>query len=252
VPLSTFVSTKDSTGPDRMIRYNGYPAADVSGMAAPGFTSGEAVAIMEKLAAETLPPGMAFEWTDLTFQEKLAGNAGLWVFPLAVVFAYLILAVQYNSFTLPLIVLLIAPMALLSAIAGVWWMGGENNIFTQIGFLVLVGLAAKNAILIVEFAREKEMEGCDAVEAAVEAARLRLRPVLMTSFAFIMGTIPLLVATGAGAEMRQAMGIAVFFGMIGVTVFGLILTPVLYVMVQGAGTRTGERPREAAPAGNYA
>jgi len=252
VPLSTIVSARDAAGPDRMIRYNGYPAADVSGMAAPGFTSGEAVAAMEKLAAETLPPGMAFEWTDLTFQEKLAGNAGLWVFPLAVVFAYLILAVQYNSFALPLIVLLIAPMALFSAIAGVWWMGGENNIFTQIGFLVLVGLAAKNAILIVEFAREKEMEGLSTVEAAVEAARLRLRPVLMTSIAFVMGTIPLLMATGAGAEMRQAMGVAVFFGMIGVTVFGLILTPVLYVAIRGSRIQVDKRPREAAPAGIHA
>jgi gold/copper resistance efflux pump len=252
VPLSTFVSARDAAGPDRMIRYNGYPAADVSGMAAPGFTSGEAVAAMEKIAAETLPPGMAFEWTDLTFQEKLAGNTGLWIFPLAVVLAYLILAVQYNSFTLPLIVLLIAPMALLSAIAGVWWMGGENNIFTQIGFLVLVGLAAKNAILIVSFAREKEMEGLNAIEAAVAATRLRLRPVLMTSIAFVMGTIPLLVATGAGAEMRLAMGVAVFFGMIGVTVFGLILTPVLYAAVRGSRFQVGERPREAAPAAIHA
>jgi gold/copper resistance efflux pump len=236
VPLSTFVSARDAAGPDRMIRYNGYPAADVSGMPAPGYSSGEAVAAMERIAAETLPPGMSFEWTDLTLQEKLAGNAGLWVFPLAVVLAYLILAVQYNSFTLPLAVLLIAPMALLSAIAGIWWTGGDNNVFTQIGLLVLVGLAAKNAILIVEFARAKEGEGLTPIEAAIEAARLRLRPILMTSLAFIMGVVPLVLATGAGAEMRQAMGVAVFFGMIGVTLFGLVLTPVFYVITSGKRT----------------
>jgi gold/copper resistance efflux pump len=229
LPLSAFMSARDSAGPDRMIRYNAHPAADVSGMPAPGTTSGEAVALMEKLARETLPKGMSFEWTDLTFQEKLAASAGLWVFPLAVVLAYLILAVQYNSLLMPLVVLLTAPMALLSAIAGVWWTGGDNNVFTQIGFLVLVGLAAKNAILIVEFAREKEGEGLSPTAAATEAAKLRLRPVLMTSIAFVMGVVPLVLATGAGAEMRQAMGVAVFSGMIGVTLFGLVFTPVLYV-----------------------
>jgi gold/copper resistance efflux pump len=247
VPLAAFTTTKDAAGPDRVIRYNGYPAADVSGMPAPGVTSGQAVALMEKLASETLPAGMAFEWTDLTFQEKLAGNAGLWVFPLAVLLAYLILAVQYNSFTLPLAVLLIAPMALLSAIAGVWWTGGDNNVFTQIGFLVLVGLAAKNAILIVEFAREQEGEGLSPAKAAVEAARLRLRPILMTSIAFVMGVVPLMTATGAGAEMRQAMGVAVFFGMIGVTILGLVLTPVFYVAMRGR-----RRPVRAAPSGAMA
>ncbi|HEX2137829.1 MAG TPA: multidrug efflux RND transporter permease subunit [Microvirga sp.] len=249
VPLSAFVSAKDAAGPDRVIRYNSYPAADVSGMAAPGVSSGEAVARMETLARETLPSGMTFEWTDLTFQEKLAGNAGLWVFPLAVLLAYLILAVQYNSLVMPLVVLLIAPMALLSAIAGVWWTNGDNNVFTQIGFLVLVGLAAKNAILIVEFARERESEGMPAGRAAVEAARLRLRPVLMTSIAFVMGVIPLVAATGAGAEMRHAMGIAVFFGMIGVTLFGLVLTPVFYVSLghaKSARARPAEREVSAA------
>jgi gold/copper resistance efflux pump len=164
-----------------------------------------------------------------------------------VLLAYLILAVQYNSFTLPLAVLLIAPMALLSAIAGVWWMGGDNNVFTQIGFLVLVGLAAKNAILIVEFAREKEAEGLSPVKAAVEAARLRLRPILMTSIAFVMGVVPLMTATGAGAEMRHAMGVAVFFGMIGVTVLGLVLTPVFYVAMRGRRKPRPLRPPGVAP-----
>jgi len=248
VPLAAFVSAKETAGPDRMIHYNGYPAADVSGMAAPGVTSSEAVALMEKLAAETLPAGMTFEWTDLTFQEKLAGNASLWVFPLAVVLAYLILAVQYNSFTLPLVVLLIAPMALLSAIAGVWLTGGDNNVFTQIGFLVLVGLAAKNAILIVEFAREREDEGVDPIAAAIEAARLRLRPILMTSIAFIMGAVPLVLATGAGAEMRRAMGVAVFSGMIGVTLFGLVLTPVLYVVFRRGKAKAKLRAGAVLPA----
>ena len=232
VPLAAFVSPNERAGPDRVIRYNGYPAADVSGVAA-GLTSGQAVQLMEQLAADTLPEGMSFEWTELTLQEKLAGNAGLWVFPLAVALAYLILAAQYNSFTLPIAVLLTAPMALLSAIAGVWWGGGDNNVFTQIGFIVLVGLAAKNAILIVEFAQEKEAEGLTPFAAAVTAAKLRLRPILMTSLAFIMGVLPLVYATGAGAEMRQAMGIAVFSGMIGVTLTGLVLTPVFYVLMRG-------------------
>ncbi|MEH6721774.1 MAG: multidrug efflux RND transporter permease subunit [Aurantimonas endophytica] len=232
VPLSSLVTAGAGSGPDRVIRYNGYPSADVSGGPAPGFSSGEAVAAMERLAAETLPEGMGFEWTDLALQEKLAGHAGLWVFPLAVLLAYLILAAQYGSWSLPLAVLLIAPMALLSAVTGVWWTGGDNNVFTQIGFIVLVGLAAKNAILIVEFAQSREDEGLDPIAAALEAAKLRLRPILMTSIAFVVGVVPLALATGAGAEMRQAMGVAVLFGMLGVTLFGLVLTPVLYVLVR--------------------
>jgi gold/copper resistance efflux pump len=196
---------------------------------------------MEKLAAATLPPGVSFEWTELTHQEKLAGKAGLLVFPLALLLAFLILAAQYDSWTLPLAVLLTVPLALLGAITGVWLAGGDNNIFTQIGFVVLVGLAAKNAILIVEFARAKEAEGMGVVQAALEACRLRLRPILMTSIAFIMGVVPLAVATGAGAEMRRAMGVAVLSGMLGVTLFGLLLTPVFYVVVRRFALRRSGR-----------
>ena len=237
VPLGSLVSAAPSFGPDRVMRYNGYPSADLTGAPGPGYSTGQAVAVMERLAAETLPAGMTFEWTELTLQEKQAGNAGLWVFPLAVLLAYLILAAQYNSWTLPLAALLIVPLALLSAIIGVWLTGGANDIFTQIGFVVLVGLAAKNAILIVEFARTLEAEGRDPLSAAIEASRLRLRPILMTSLAFIMGVVPLAFATGAGAEMRRAMGIAVLAGMLGVTLFGLMLTPVFYVVIRKLGVR---------------
>lgn len=239
IPLAAFVTISQSAGPDRVMHYNGYPSADITGSPAPGFSSGEATAAIEKIARETLPAGMQFEWTELTLQEKLAGNTALFVFPLSVLVAFLILAAQYNSWSLPFAVLLIAPMALLSAIAGVWLWGGDNNIFTQIGLVVLVGLAAKNSILIVEFARARERDGLDPLSAVLEAARLRLRPILMTSFAFIAGVVPLVLATGAGAEMRQAMGIAVFAGMLGVTLFGLILTPVFYVVVR----RLAERRR---------
>ncbi|WP_338615379.1 efflux RND transporter permease subunit [Pigmentiphaga sp. CHJ604] len=232
IPLSAFVAITRGSGPDRVIHYNGFPSADISGGPAPGYSSGQAIDAIEKIVRETLPEGMAYEWTDLVYQEKQAGNSALYIFPLAVLLAFLILAAQYNSWSLPFAVLLIAPMALLSAIAGVWLSGGDNNIFTQIGFVVLVGLAAKNAILIVEFARTKENEGADPLAAVLEAARLRLRPILMTSFAFIAGVVPLVLATGAGAEMRHAMGIAVFAGMLGVTLFGLLLTPVFYVVVR--------------------
>jgi multidrug efflux pump subunit AcrB len=187
---------------------------------------------MEQLAAENLPNGIGFEWTDLTYQEILAGNTAIFVFPLCVVLAFLVLAAQYESWSLPLAVILIVPMGLLSAITGVWLTRGDNNIFTQIGFLVLVGLACKNAILIVEFARELQLRGWNVVDAALEACRLRLRPILMTSFAFIMGVLPLVFSSGAGAEMRHAMGVAVFSGMLGVTFFGLVLTPVFYVALQ--------------------
>ena len=244
IPLAAFVTIKRGTGPDRVMHYNGYPSADISGAPAPGYSSGQATAAIERIVRETLPPGMAFEWTDLAFQEKLAGNTAMLVFPLSVLLAFLILAAQYNSWSLPLAVLLIAPMALLSAIAGVWFTGGDNNIFTQIGFVVLVGLAAKNAILIVEFARAKEDEGFDPLAAVLEAARLRLRPILMTSLAFIAGVVPLVLASGAGAEMRHAMGIAVFAGMIGVTVFGLVLTPVFYVVVRRIAMRRSARKAE--------
>ncbi|GKP80973.1 resistance-nodulation-cell division efflux transporter [Klebsiella quasipneumoniae] len=232
IPLGTLVNITRTSGPDRVMRYNGYPSADITGGAAPGYSSGQATAAIEKIVSETLPEGMTYEWTDLTYQEKQTGNSALYIFPLAVFLAFLILAAQYNSWSLPFAVLLIAPMALLSAIAGVWLSNGDNNIFTQIGFVVLVGLAAKNAILIVEFARARESEGVDPLAAVLEAARLRLRPILMTSLAFIAGVVPLVIASGAGAEMRHAMGIAVFAGMLGVTLFGLLLTPVFYVVVR--------------------
>ena len=232
IPLGTLVKVTRTTGPDRIIHYNGFPSVDITGNSSPGFTSGQATDAMEKILKEILPEGMSYEWTDLTYQEQLSGNSALYIFPLAVLFAFLILAAQYNSWSLPFSVLLIAPMALLSAIAGVWLFNGDNNVFTQIAFIVLVGLAAKNAILIVEFAIAQEKQGADPIAAVLEAAHLRLRPILMTSFAFIAGVIPLVLASGAGSEMRQAMGIAVFFGMLGVTLFGLILTPVFYVIVR--------------------
>ncbi len=233
VPLGAVLKVKESFGPDRGLRYNGYPAADVSGGPAAGVSSGQAQAAMERLAAETLPNGIGFEWTELTYQEILSGNTAAFIFPLCVILVLLVLAAQYESWTLPLAVILIVPMSLLSAIGGVWLTHGDNNIFTQIGFLVLIALACKNAILIVEFARELHLHGKNRVEAALEAARIRLRPILMTSFAFVMGVLPLVFSTGAGAEMRHAMGVAVFSGMLGVTFFGLILTPVFYVVIQG-------------------
>ncbi len=241
LPLSSFVTVTPSSGPDRVIHYNGYPSADISGGAPPGVSSGQVVAVMERLAKEVLPEGVSFEWTELTYQQKLAGDAALYIFPLCVLLAYLILAVQYNSWLLPLSVLLIVPMCLLSAIGGVWLMGGDNNVFVQIGLIVLVGLAAKNAILIVEFARTLEEDGWSTVDAVVEACRLRLRPIVMTSLAFIAGVVPLVLATGAGAEMRQAMGVAVFAGMLGVTVFGLFLTPVFYVVIRRISSRFERR-----------
>ncbi|MHA4733654.1 efflux RND transporter permease subunit [Ensifer adhaerens] len=237
MPLSALLTVKHSSGPDRVMHYNSFPSADISGGPAPGYSFGQATAAIERIAAETLPPGMTFEWTELAYQEKQAGNTAMYIFPLSVLLAFLILAAQYNSWSLPFAVLLIAPMALLSAIAGVWFTGGDNNIFTQIGFVVLVGLAAKNAILIVEFARAKEDEGADPLSAVLEAARLRLRPILMTSLAFIAGVVPLVIAKGAGAEMRHVMGIAVFAGMLGVTLFGLVLTPVFYVLVRKLAIR---------------
>ena len=247
LPLSSFVTVTPSSGPDRVVHYNGYPSADISGGAMAGVSSGQAVAVMERLAKEVLPEGMSFEWTDLTYQQKLAGDSALFIFPLCVLLAYLILAAQYNSWLLPLAVLLIVPMCLLSAIMGVWLVGGDNNVFVQIGLIVLVGLAAKNAILIVEFARNREAEGASALDAVIDACRLRLRPILMTSLAFIAGVVPLVLATGAGAEMRQAMGIAVFAGMLGVTLFGLFLTPVFYVVTRGLSARFERHRSRAKP-----
>src|SRR5213082_2949701 len=237
VPLGTLVKVTETHGPDRAMRYNGYPAAEINGGPAPGFSSGQAEALIANLARENLPKGAAYEWTDLTFQRILAGNTAIYVYPLCLLLVFLVLAAQYESFRLPLAIILIVPMCLLFAITGVWLKGGDNNIFTQIGLIVLVGLACKNAILIVEFAKRKQDEGASPFDAAIEASRLRLRPILMTSIAFIAGVSPLVIARGAGAEMRQAMGVAVFAGMIGVTLFGLFLTPVFYVVLMKLGWR---------------
>ncbi|PLC52052.1 multidrug efflux RND transporter permease subunit [Pollutimonas nitritireducens] len=235
VPLSSLVKVTPSFGPEMVVRYNGYTAADINSGPAPGYSSDQAQAAAERIADKTLPRGVRFEWTDLTYQQILAGNAGIWIFPISVLLVFLVLAALYESLTLPLAVILIVPMSILAALAGVWLTGGDNNIFTQIGLMVLVGLACKNAILIVEFARELELQGATPVKAAIEASRLRLRPILMTSIAFIMGVVPLVLSSGAGSEMRQAMGVAVFFGMLGVTLFGLFLTPVFYVLLRSMG-----------------
>ena len=232
VPLGALLRVTPTYGPEMVVRYNGFTAADINGGPAAGFSSAQAEAAAERIAAETLPRGVKFEWTDLTYQKILAGNAGVWIFPISVLLVFLVLAAQYESLTLPLAVILIVPMSILAALTGVWLTGGDNNIFTQIGLMVLVGLACKNAILIVEFARELELQGHTPRQAAIDASRLRLRPILMTSIAFIMGVVPLVTSTGAGAEMRHAMGIAVFFGMLGVTLFGLFLTPVFYVLLR--------------------
>ncbi|AGW90930.1 MULTISPECIES: efflux RND transporter permease subunit [Cupriavidus] len=232
VPIGSVTRVSEALGVDRAPRYNLYPATEINGDTLPGLGSAYAIQTMERLAAEVLPPGITYEWTDLSYQQTTAGNTGLLVFPLCVLLVYLVLAAQYGSWSLPLSILLIVPMCLLAASLGVRAMGQDINILTQIGFIVLVGLAAKNAILIVEVARQLEQQGSALVEAVVEASRQRLRPIIMTSLAFILGVLPLVISEGAGAEMRQAVGSAVFLGMIGVTVFGLIFTPVFYVVVR--------------------
>ena len=232
VPIGSVARLHDTTGPYRVPRYDLYPAAEVQGGALPGFSSGYALATMEKLAAQHLPPGIGYEWTDLAFQQQQAGNTAIYIFAASVLFVFLVLAAQYESWTLPLSVVLIVPMCLLAAVSGLQFRGMNVDILAQIGFVVLVGLAAKNAILIVEFARQAEQEGASIVQAAVQAARTRLRPILMTSFAFILGVVPLVTATGAGSEMRQSLGTAVFSGMLGVTGFGLIFTPVFYAVIR--------------------
>jgi multidrug efflux pump len=233
VPIGTMVDIRQSFGPDPVLRYNGYPAADIAGEADPRvLSSAQAMDAIAALADQTLPAGMAFEWTDLSFQQATQSNAALVVFPLAILLVFLVLAALYESWTLPLAVILIVPMCMLSALIGVWFGGGDNNIFVQVGLVVLIGLACKNAILIVEFARELELQGRGIVEAALEACRLRLRPIIMTSITFTAAVVPLVLATGAGAEVRQALGTAVFAGMIGVTLFGLFLTPVFYVALR--------------------
>ena len=238
VPLGSVMTLENATGPYRVVRYNLYPSAELQGDSAPGFSSGQALKTMAELAGKTLPDGMTYEWTDLAYQQQQAGNTGTIVFGLAVLFVFLLLAAQYESVVLPLAVILIVPMCLLAAILGVNLMGMDNNILTQIGLVVLVGLAAKNAILIVEFARQGEDEGLDHREAAERAAQQRLRPILMTSIAFILGVLPLVISNGPGAEMRKALGVAVFFGMIGVTVFGLLFTPSFYVLSKMLGERS--------------
>ena len=245
IPISSLVEIKDSFGPDRVMHYNSYPTAEVNAGAAPGISSGQAEDAMAQILKETLPRGMTFEWTDLKYQQILAGNTAVYIYPLCLLLVYLVLAAQYESLRLPAVIILIVPTCLLSAMLGVMLDGGDNNIFTQIGLIVLVGLACKNAILIVEFAREKQGHGLSAADAALEACRLRLRPILMTSIAFIAGVFPLVTSTGAGSEMRQAMGVAVFSGMIGVTIFGLFLTPVFYFLLM----KWGETRKAVLPPG---
>ena len=232
VPLGSVVTFVQNTGPDRVPRYNLFPTIEINGSAKAGVSSGQALDVMAEVAAQVLPDGVTYEWTDLSYQEAKVGRTGYYIFALAVLFVFLALAAQYESWSLPLAILLIVPMCLLSAAFGVWLHGRDINILTQIGFVVLIGLAAKNAILIVEFAKQLEEQGMDAVTAAVEACRMRLRPIMMTSLAFTLGVIPLYLAKGAGAEFRIALGTAVFWGMIGVTMFGLIFTPVFYVVIR--------------------
>lgn len=253
VPLATLIKVEQTSGPATVFHYNMFPSADVTGITMPGASSGQAMQQLEQTAKEILPQGMAYEWTELSLQEKLAGNTAIFVFVLGTVFVFLVLAGQYESWTLPMAVVLIVPMCLFAAIAGVWLMRMDNNIFTQIGLVVLIGLASKNAILIVEFAKQlQDNEGRTRREAAIEASRLRLRPILMTSLAFILGVVPLVTAVGAGAEMRQALGVAVFSGMLGVTLFGIFFTPVFYVVVRwltderdGSGKKEHVAPKPA-------
>jgi multidrug efflux pump subunit AcrB len=248
VPLGSFTTVANIAGPYRVARHNLYPVAELDGAPAPGYSQGQAIAIMQKLAAETLPDGFGYEWTTLAFQQVRAGNTAMFAFALAVVFVFLVLAAQFESVTLPLAVIMIVPMCLVAAISGVILRGQDNNILTQVGFVVLIGLAAKNAILIVEFAKQLEDQGRGRAAAAVEAAGLRLRPILMTSLAFIFGVMPLVWAIGAGAELRQMLGTAVFAGMIGVTAFGLIFTPIFYVVCRWIAEKTRRRVPTAPPA----
>jgi multidrug efflux pump len=247
VPLSTLVTVHDTTGPAIVNRYNMFPSAEIAGGTAPGVSSGQAIATMEAVAAQELPPTMSFEWTELTLQQILAGNTAVFVFVLGAVLVFMVLSAQYESWSLPGAIILIVPMCLLAAIAGVWVVGSDNNIFTQIGLVVLIGLAAKNAILIVEFAKQLQDEGKPRFEAIVEASKVRLRPILMTSFAFILGVLPLVRSHGAGAEMRFALGVAVFSGMVGVTLFGVFFTPVFYEVIRRRTDRRAAVPTPVAP-----
>jgi multidrug efflux pump subunit AcrB len=241
VPLGSIVTVRESAGPDRVVRHNGYPAAELQMGTPPGRSSGAVLDSMERFAAQLLPRGFGHEWTELAYQQRSTSGIGLLIFPLSVLFVFLVLTAQYESWTLPVAIVLIVPLCLLFALAALLLRGMDVNILAQIGFVVLVGLASKNAILIVEFARQKEAAGLDVVCAAVEAAELRLRPILMTSLAFIFGVLPLVWATGAGAEMRRVLGTVVFGGMLGVTIIGLYLTPVFYVVIRDRVNRHGAR-----------
>ncbi|QEG22844.1 efflux RND transporter permease subunit [Mariniblastus fucicola] len=244
VSLGSLVEVTHTAGPDRIVRFNLFPSADLNGSTVPGFSTGESLTTMERLADENLPPGFGYAWTEIAFQERQAGNTIVFLFPLAVLFVFLALAAQYESWLLPLAIILIVPLCLLFALVGVWFRGMDNNILTQIGFIVLIGLACKNAILIVEFAKAEEDAGKSRFQAAIDACRLRLRPILMTAFSFILGVVPLLIATGAGFEMRRVLGTAVFAGMMGVTLFGLFLTPVFYVVLRGIGGSSEDKPSD--------
>jgi multidrug efflux pump len=247
VPLSTLVNVRDTTGPAIVNRYNMFPSAEVAGGTAPGVSSGQAIALMESLGNTELPSTMSFEWTELTLQQILAGNTAVFVFILGAILVFMVLAAQYESWSLPGAIIMIVPMCLLAAIAGMWVVGSDNNIFSQIGLIVLIGLAAKNAILIVEFAKQLQDEGMPRFEAIVTSSKTRLRPILMTSFAFILGVLPLIRGAGAGAEMRFALGIAVFSGMLGVTAFGIFFTPVFYELIRGRTDRSKAAKAAAAP-----
>jgi multidrug efflux pump len=241
IRLATLMDIRDTSGPVMVMRYNLYSAAAITGEAAPGTSSGQAVELAQAVADKVLPPSMAYEWTDLAFLQIQAGNSAMWFFGLAVLFVFLVLAAQYESWTLPLAVILVVPMCLLCSVVGVQLAHNDINIFTQIGFVVLVGLASKNAILIVEFAKQQHEAGVDRRHATLEAVRLRLRPILMTSFAFILGVMPLVIAKGAGSEMRETLGVAVFSGMLGVTVFGVFLTPVFFYVIQSFKDRKAKK-----------
>src|SRR5690554_2434859 len=248
VPIGSMVDIHETYGPDPVLRHNGFPAADLAGESDQRvLSSTQAMSALSGLAATVLPPGMEIEWADLSYQQATQGNAAMIVFPLAVLLAFLVLAALYESWTLPLAVILIVPMCLLAAMVGVWATGGDNNVFVQVGLVVLMGLACKNAILIVEFARELEQRGMGILEAALEACRLRLRPIIMTSIAFCAGVVPLMLAGGAGSEVRAATGVTVFTGMVGVTAFGLFLTPVFYVALRKLAHRplVSHRPNPA-------
>jgi multidrug efflux pump len=244
VPLGSVLTVTPTIGPDRVMHYNGYPSAELNGSPAPGYSSDQAQLAIEAILADNLPSGIEYEWTEVTYQQVLAGNTMVYVFPLVVLLVFMVLAAQYESLRLPLAIILIVPMTIFSALLGVWFVGSDNNIFTQIALIVLVALASKNAILMVEFAKDKNDTGLSHMDAILAACRMRLRPILMTSIAFTAGVIPLVLATGAGAEMRHAMGNAVFSGMIGVTVFGLLFTPVFYMLVVNKKEKSQELPHD--------